>query len=66
LVYWFAKIFVEKTSTQTDEKSQWCHIFENGGSEILDAKLLGNKFQKQLTDVVSDLGGQRVVWNNII
>jgi hypothetical protein len=30
-VYWFAKIFVEKMNSQTNEKSQWCHIFKNEG-----------------------------------
>jgi hypothetical protein len=29
LVYWFTKIFVEKTNSQTD-KDQWRHIFKNG------------------------------------
>jgi hypothetical protein len=40
LVYQFAKIFVEKTNSQTYEKSQWCHIFKNGGSICLLVKAL--------------------------
>jgi hypothetical protein len=32
LIYQFAKIFVEKTNSQTSEKCQWCHILKNRGS----------------------------------
>jgi hypothetical protein len=31
LVDQFVEIFVEKTNSQTNKKSQWCHIFKNGG-----------------------------------
>jgi hypothetical protein len=35
LIDQFAKIFVEKTNSQTNKKSQWCRIFKNGGSSCL-------------------------------
>jgi hypothetical protein len=44
LTYRVAKIFVKKTNSQTNEKSQWCHIFKNGGSKLIKCRLpLGKK-----------------------
>jgi hypothetical protein len=38
LTCWFIdlqKKIVEKANGQTNEKSQWCHIFKNGGGNFL-------------------------------
>jgi hypothetical protein len=56
LVYRFAKIFVEMMNSQTNEKSEWCHIFKNGGStwngKMSDDSIRPNfKPQKKIIDM---------------